>query len=575
MSVSNEDNPSKKRKNDTLVVPIVEMVVDAGSEKKSNPAESKPNWSFEPFDDAIAQWWSVFIDENVIPEPEADYPLKSELHQKQLIESACDARHRQLIEAVLKHTDYVTWDRYMTVMRKLLVDLEKEVGVNRWRICLLSNSNSDVKPEKSNLWICRLALRELERKKSSILNTLEQIIDMAADIEDSFVEEQMLTVFFDDASYSGDQLSETIHDMYELGSKNNLAFVPFMSTQAIAHFKHSENKTKLLYGEVMKTLKEKVNDEKFSQVHVKDAKKIPTYFAFKVADHVSTFPDIYAGVINCTNKYKILKIPVISNCDTQLDKFGVNTDNMPCPRPPYKPHPDMVLKAFLEDLKELKIQSIIWDSDLLVLDPYLKFYSAHGMSSKNSYELAMKKKAKLIDADAVTVWKSVQEYNAKNFPDSKGNDEKEEEWKEQFLSASNKEVQVQNFIWCAPDESDGEWSPNRAFGAGFAIKAMLLRGCKVKSLRHILLAEKDSATDLDNAFNSAWHITVAQKSADPEKTLIFLSDKTYELCAKRIMERGYKVVKFPGSGFTLYRYFAFIHMEAVNNDDKKSEPNQK
>jgi hypothetical protein len=265
-----------------------------------------------------------------------NYPIDDDKIKK-WINLQCSRKAKDLAELIYRCTRYVSFKEFIDKLYKsfdLFLDKHKDKNY----IIILTNEKT-----KSNYWVALLILLYIAKEnKKRPINVLKYASD-ALFIYNKEESEKFIYVFFDDASYSGNQICQNfdfytkrgindyifnestfnesdkvVHKNFNI-KKNLYAVVPFISTNAEAKIKKESRENYIIYVDKFKNIdcKDKkifnIDGEQIDITKDEDLLKLEKlynenikyeyslrltnncfiYFDHKLADYMSSLPEIY------------------------------------------------------------------------------------------------------------------------------------------------------------------------------------------------------------------------------------------------------------------------------------------
>jgi hypothetical protein len=186
---------------------------------------------------------------------------------------------------------------------------------------------------KSNFWVAQHFYQFLKKKKIDIkLNIIYNYKDI------QYLDENELILILDDCSYTGYQLSGALEYKFNTKKKFNIyIIITFITNDAIQLLKKTRTNNNIIISKNNVIIKDFFHyltpeEQQLTLIKMNMANKYPIYFDHKLADIVSTYTNIYSGLVINSNKI----IPVITNCEHIIDKKQINEMSPKCPISPYK-----------------------------------------------------------------------------------------------------------------------------------------------------------------------------------------------------------------------------------------------
>jgi hypoxanthine phosphoribosyltransferase len=294
--------------------------------------------------------------------------------------AASDKSFRPLLEILFKNTTHVTFTEFITNLTKSLnIFLKSNENITQIYIYLYGNSENVIYTDKSNFW---LALYIKHYINTNFKNLTVNFTNITEYVEINSENNHIL--FIDDCLYTGLQFSHIL-ETYNMFTKKakKIILVPYISDQAYEKLKQFKNCIILKYVKILPLShylndnQKKEFDEKYNMYYARfygqPCHKYPIYFDHKIADYVSTFPEIYQGLVPNNNNKEILEnireqinenekmklrstlqyVHVISLCEP-INEFDISTPI--CPPPPYKKSYNAIKNKIIEGkMKSFKI----------------------------------------------------------------------------------------------------------------------------------------------------------------------------------------------------------------------------
>ena len=308
-----------------------------------------------------------------ISEPKKEYPLNKENVKAYISKVSTCSRETEALEKFFEVTKYISFDELIFALKQVILKF-KITG--EYAACLFSIDWIPV-DNKSNYWIYRLMIK---------LGLPPPVMEIRDEDDLQVAVSRGITrfVFFDDASFSGYQVYDTIYSTFlmQMLKLNYLdisvdLLLGYASPRALKIFNHlvpedlptvpldeltqihdlqtimaTNQRFKghitlnIIYYEQMRSLKELVDEKTLKTLEglgISD-RKIPIYFVHKMPDYISSYSEIYMG-FTLKEPYEI--IPLITNSEEYYNNFLLreveNRDDIedlsrdaPCPPSPYK-----------------------------------------------------------------------------------------------------------------------------------------------------------------------------------------------------------------------------------------------
>ena len=297
-------------------------------------------------------------------------PAKSYNLNKQYVKLYIEGSNEEIkdeLEKFFKITRHVSYKTFKFLLYNNFREFIHYCKTNKVREITLYLGKIDINniKEKSNFWVAQHLYQYIKQRKINI--EIKIVLDFKK------IKDGDTVLILDDCSYSGTQLSSIIFaNAREINKKVNVVYyviIAFISEAAKRIIKinfemyiggspdsKDENVigsiNKLIFSKnnvIIKPLKKLMEKEEIKNITTYYKKyytefgatlstpledKYPIYFDHKLADYISTFTDIYSGVV--FNKEKKDIIPVMNNCE-HINKVDFKDFYNPlCPYPPYK-----------------------------------------------------------------------------------------------------------------------------------------------------------------------------------------------------------------------------------------------
>lgn len=219
----------------------------------------------------------------------------------------CDTDIKPIMRKIFNNNIHISFEKFMTYLIKNFKFIIQNTSKQLY-IYIPDNFKN-----KSNYWIYTL----INHYKTKIGYDKELILIRSLN-DDRLIDEDIIIVP-DDCIYSGEQMKQMIEDMI---NKRNLnlnihLFISFMTIEGITkiteEFNNNSylNNCKLYLANYVYNIENKIN----KYLSIKEIKKLEEYYSIsinnryliyfdhKVADHYSTIPLIYSGIVaNYNNK---------------------------------------------------------------------------------------------------------------------------------------------------------------------------------------------------------------------------------------------------------------------------------
>jgi hypothetical protein len=247
------------------------------------------------------------------------YPLSSPLNKgnvkKFIAASASDAR--DAVRKFIKSTTHISFETFIAYINHNLVDVIQQIQEDRPIFVYINNSSPDYR-ERSYIWLS-LYINELAKEK------YDKTVHILTHLDKRNLKDDDIVLLVDDCIYSGMQMSSTITSINNPRQKrlHFILFVPFLSYDGCDNVIESFDMNPELNDctislsdhvfyiaplshymsedEYMSILRYYHDYEgkpfRLSTDAEDNLKKFPIYFDHKVADYVSSFPEIYGGLV--------------------------------------------------------------------------------------------------------------------------------------------------------------------------------------------------------------------------------------------------------------------------------------
>jgi hypothetical protein len=314
------------------------------------------------------------------------YPLSHPLNKvnvkKFIAASAPDAR--DAVRKFIKHTTHITFEQFIGYINHNLEVVIKDLPEDRPIYIYIDNNYVEYK-QKSNYWLY-LYINQLAQEK------YHKTVHVLTHLDKRVLKDNDIILLIDDCIYSGRQMAECIYAIDHPPQKrlHFKLFVPFLSQNGVDYVFKSFDMNDNLYDctfslsdhvfyitplsqyldedEYMSIL-QYYHDYEHKQFRLEtdieeQLNRFPIYFDHKLADHMSSFPEIYGGLVPNEHNLKNTKeidnlirqsrgqpkteewkqrmtalkknfelIPLITHCEhIDVPEF----DESSCPVPPYK-----------------------------------------------------------------------------------------------------------------------------------------------------------------------------------------------------------------------------------------------
>lgn len=324
--------------------------------------------------------------------PTQNYPLVPLSGLKKHVDGVCNPPEQLARAFVYQHTRYVSWEEFLDKFHLALEQLVQLIGSSRRWVAFVTDSDGNFAPEKSTFWLFRIAFTYLRKRHPELVSPKRLIRVVTVGTPDPVKAEfrhlyfddpnpeTVVYVKMDDMSYSGEQMASSV-DKFAQDNKEKrtdlpitVALVaPFMTRVAfrlISDAIQNANEDRKMQTDQTLTfvvepfvqewipsldlfLTPKMRANKPFMAALGDTRRPAIYFAHKVPDIVSGYPNIYLGNIpanpdlvsqGCPQRMKPQIIPLITNCEKILVEDAAKKNSQLtnefspiCPRPPYKP----------------------------------------------------------------------------------------------------------------------------------------------------------------------------------------------------------------------------------------------
>ena len=306
----------------------------------------------------------ILLENEEIPIPTTSYSMDPDLAEK-WAQAFCWPEDVAAARALLKATRYIAFDdeksegNYPSLMfafRKMIHNgLIPRVN-DRSQLWAPRFAGISDRAQSSDYWLLRLALKEFPDLGD---NMCRQWSSPTIGLLHSGVK---TFVFFDDAMYSGLQITtgveELIDEIVNINERRSrkalkpfsveiIVAVAYTSKRALENFnvlkknRNDDIRVNLLFGAILPDLTDVLpNEDERKLVISKFENRVPVYFQHKMADLFSTYTGAYEGEVNITEKPEKLlacparkqmqRLPYIRGCLTE------HASGYACPYPPYK-----------------------------------------------------------------------------------------------------------------------------------------------------------------------------------------------------------------------------------------------
>ncbi|MFA6119292.1 MAG: hypothetical protein WCT85_02825 [Parachlamydiales bacterium] len=243
---------------------------------------------------------------------------------------------KESLNILVEHVEHINFQKFLNALEKSIKDIKVKMdAVYKPATENLNNQERRkfivlVEPKKSNQWVAELARSYFKVTPQAYYRLGEKgakVFIKEADNCSSEVHQKDL-VLFDDASYSGQQISEHLSNILQVlkktGSKVNVfVVVPFMTIAArecidgvLASNKKLASRVFIAEHEKMSSISDILSDGQFKDLKRYylglSGKETVTYFSHKMPNFVSFFSGIKDGTVHNTEKitkkrYEIIK----------------------------------------------------------------------------------------------------------------------------------------------------------------------------------------------------------------------------------------------------------------------------
>ena len=294
--------------------------------------------------------------------PSQSYPLKkSEEDIKKYFKIMCankfDTASIRIFKQLLEKTTHITFKHLINSIKKTIKKFEDQINGEKFYLYLPITVDNTPIENKSNYWMSKIFYLLMNTKPIEIITSFQELTDEMKDI-----------IVCDDAIYSGLQMYYIFTKLqnYNIPKDKHTFHIlcPFISQVGINILNSNEKFNKnFYYDEILIPFREYVGVNNtdtefkrkvqmlFSQPLDKDA--YPYYFDHRVADGMSSFPQLYelGKVCKDTPQYKCIYLnSLLENCTHTNLPVGTNPLEFmqKCPPIPYRPG----IIGFKEGLKE-------------------------------------------------------------------------------------------------------------------------------------------------------------------------------------------------------------------------------
>jgi len=305
--------------------------------------------------------YSSILDE-VIPVPTQDHPINLE-ESRAWLKALCLEDQKRAGQALLQVTRYISFNELVQGLdRVIALGLFAKLGsVDRWVPLITMATKNENLLTKSGVYVLRIALQRYPELRANMCLAWNSPLEW-------YISHGITTfVVFDDAVYSGSQMSSTIQYIFEYLREidvdhpmniNLYVVTPFISDEAIdkiikqalissgsegsldilLQVYHGKIKAptsldiqvggftvnlQILFDQKIYKASELIPDKKVAEeVVTLFGNRYPIYFQHKMPDYLSSYPSIYAGYIpplldptGCPDRSRPQTIPFISGCE--------------------------------------------------------------------------------------------------------------------------------------------------------------------------------------------------------------------------------------------------------------------
>ena len=298
-----------------------------------------------------------------------NYPINKANKKKMLELAAPDAKIP--LQKFFDSITYISHQKFKQSLKNKLteiINIRNKTSNSRPIFVYIDTNRYENYRNKSNYWIYTYLKYFLENRKI--------LVELVFTLDSPNIQDNDIILLLDDCIYSGEQMSEAIFAMNNKTMKRLIIvlFVPFMSAKGKKAVENAAQSNRQLqtcqfiisqFTELQplsRVLSEQEGDALFKYYHRNSAElqKYNIYFDHKVGDYMSSFPQIFSGLVpNVYNanlqqtlrqilyeyfgadKNMILEnikkqfqlFPLLQNCEyIQEPDFQTSS----CPYPPYK-----------------------------------------------------------------------------------------------------------------------------------------------------------------------------------------------------------------------------------------------
>jgi hypothetical protein len=248
------------------------------------------------------------------------HPLNKANVKKFIEASAIDAQ--EAVRKFIKSTTHVSFETFIGYVNHNLQDALKYLEKGR-PIFIYIDSSEDYR-QKSNLWLY-LYINQIAKQK------YKQTVHILTHLDKRNLKDNDMVLLVDDCIYSGTQMGDTILSINNPRQKKLqfLLFVPFLSENGVDSVIRAFDMNPELYDcelylsdsvFYISPLWRYMNEDEYMSIRkyyydyenkqfrletdvYEQLNKYPIYFDHKVADHMSSFPEIYGGLV--PNKHNL------------------------------------------------------------------------------------------------------------------------------------------------------------------------------------------------------------------------------------------------------------------------------
>jgi hypothetical protein len=278
--------------------------------------------------------------------PTQSYELKNspediERYSKMMLANGFGEESIEVLKILLANTKHITFNHLIAEIKKTISNFEATIKANPFYLFIPIDIGNKAIEHKSNYWISKIFCLLMNKEPAGIITSLENLKDEMKDI-----------IVCDDASYSGTQMAGTFYH-FPSDSKHTRTLhilCPFISQKAIDLINRREYITKIFHNdenEIMIPFSEILEPEKhdISQSLFQNIERYPYYFDHRVADYLSSFPELYELGRVCSKKQSkcIYFNSLLQNCEIKglkpeyNIKIKVKEFLEKCPPIPYRP----------------------------------------------------------------------------------------------------------------------------------------------------------------------------------------------------------------------------------------------